>query len=237
MKVLHTLQQLIFPYTCIICSQHSTLQKDICLDCLNLLPKFPSGCEICARHIPHSPHLLSGITCGKCISNPPHFDRTLALFSYVHPIDKFIINLKFNHQLIYAKLFGELFVKHLKSYYKNTSFPELVIPIPLHQKRLKQRGFNQVFELAKSIKKHLNIKIDTNSCIKIKNTPPQSLITFDERKVNIKNSFKIKYSIQAKHVAILDDVMTTGHTVNELSKTLKKSGMQKIDVWCIARTF
>lgn len=257
--IITLLQRFFLPFTCVLCGDLSSLNKDLCVACFENLPKLGYGCRVCGTVIPsHSVipggarsllpmHIsyvkrsltssgMTDVTCGQCLKSPPYFDRTIALFTYTHPIDKFIIALKFQQKLMYAKLLGELFAEYIAMYYQNDTLPELVIPVPLHKNRLRERSFNQALELSKPIAKKLNLKIDIQSCQKIRHSEAQSLIAAKHRGKNVKNSFAVIKDINAKHIAILDDVMTTGHTVNELSKVLKKSSVEKIDVWCVART-
>lgn len=251
--IITLLQRFFLPFTCVLCGDLSSLNKDLCVACFENLPKLGYGCRVCGTVIPSDARNLlpmhisyvkrsltsfgmTDVTCGQCLKSPPYFDRTIALFTYTHPIDKFIIALKFQQKLMYAKLLGELFAEYIAMYYQNDTLPELVIPVPLHKNRLRERGFNQALELSKPIEKKLNLKINTKSCQKIRHSEAQSLISAKHRQKNVKKSFAVVKNIKAKHIAILDDVMTTGHTVNELSKVLKNSGIEKIDVWCVART-
>jgi ComF family protein len=123
----------------------------------------------------------------------------------------------------------------VRRYYQNQNPPDCIIPVPLHPLRLKQRGFNQALEIARPIAKKLKIPIDTTHCLRIVATLPQAAISATARKHNIKNAFIVNPLLKAKHVAIVDDVLTTGSTVTELAQRLKKSGVQKIDIWCCAR--
>lgn len=147
-----------------------------------------------------------------------------------------ITQLKFHEKLTHAKLLGQLLTRKIIQHYKNTALPTLIIPIPLHKKRLQERGFNQALEIAKPISNALNIKIDKSSCIRKKYTTAQSSLNATDRKKNIINCFELLQPITATHVAILDDVVTTGETTREFAETLKNRGVEKIDIWCCART-
>ena len=122
-------------------------------------------------------------------------------------------------------------IKHRKS-----NLPECIIPVPLHPQRLRVRGFNQALELARIIAKQLNIPLNYSLCQRDKSTPFQSGLSAKQRKQNLKNAFIVTKPHAYKHVAIFDDVVTTGTTVNELAKQLKNSGVETIEVWAIART-
>ena len=124
--------------------------------------------------------------------------------------------------------------RKLKQHYASRELPELIIPIPLHRKRLRQRGFNQAVELARPIAKQLGLSIDRTLCKRIKNTPAQITLEAKQRQQNMRNAFQIKPP-NLDYIAIIDDVMTTTSTVNELCKCLRKQGVKKIDVWVIAR--
>lgn len=147
-----------------------------------------------------------------------------------------ITGLKFQQKLIYAKLLSELFIQQIQKNYDAESLPELIIPMPLHRNRLQERGFNQAVEIARLIVKKLRIKIDLKSCRRVRATVAQTTLPAAQRKDNIKNAFYIASNLSAKHIAILDDVVTTGYTVTELAQELRKSGVERIDVWCCART-
>lgn len=190
-------------------------------------------CLLCHQHTKNHYDL-----CTECETELPAYtsNKMLALFNYTFPIDHMITQLKFHEKLIYAKLFGQLLAQKIIQQYKDSPLPTLIIPIPLHKKRLQERGFNQALEIAKPISKKLNIKIDKTSCIRKKHTAAQSSLSASERKNNIKNSFELLQPITDFHVAIIDDVVTTGETTRELSETLKKHGVKKIDVWCCAHT-
>lgn len=113
--------------------------------------------------------------------------------------------------------------------------PQRLIPVPLHRKRYHQRGFNQAIEIAQPISRQLNIPLDTRCCLRRVDTTAQAELHADERRKNIRGAFQVRHHINYKHVAIIDDVVTTGATVNELAKMLRKEGVTKIEVWCCAR--
>ncbi|PJB10330.1 MAG: amidophosphoribosyltransferase, partial [Gammaproteobacteria bacterium CG_4_9_14_3_um_filter_38_9] len=175
------------------------------------------------------------LLCTSCITSPPPFHRTIALFHYTGPIVSLIWKLKFQNDLKIARLFAQHWIDYFNHFDSHNTLPDLIMPVPLHFSRLKQRGFNQSLEIAKPIGKYFHIPIDTRACIKIKNTEPQSSLSAQKRKGNLKNAFGLSRPIDAKHVAILDDVMTTGNTVSEIASLLQKTGVEKIDVWCCAR--
>ncbi len=171
--------------------------------------------------------------CGQCAQQPPSYDRALALLRYAYPADRLVQRLKFNAQLHLARLLGERLAEHVARHV--TQPPQVILPVPLHRTRLRERGFNQALELARPIARHMDIPLDYRSCVRVRATTAQSLLPAAQRRRNIKGAFRVTRPIKAHHVAIVDDVMTTGHTVEEFAATLRKAGVKKIDVWVLAR--
>ncbi len=227
---LNIIQHYLIPPTCILCGNAGFDYQDICQGCFNDLTRNLHCCYRCAEifETPNpSPQL-----CGHCISHAPLFDETYAPFIHQNIIRHLIATLKFNRQYKNARLLGSLLASHLN---KTAEMPELIIPVPLHKQRYQDRGFNQSIEIAHILSKQLNIPLNTTSCIRHRDTPHQINLHANQRKKNVKNAFKIISPITAYHVAIFDDVMTTGSTVNELAKVLKKSGVNRVDIWVCAR--
>lgn len=231
---LSQVQNWLLPGACVLCSCNLNRPVDLCEACESELPWLSSACMCCAQ--PFSLKDSENQICGACVQTPPFFNRTISMFCYQEPIKKLIAGVKFQQKLIYTKLLGELFAKQLSVVYRKENLPECIIPVPLHPKRLRERGYNQALELARPIAKALNIKLDYQSCERVLATQPQTELPASQRYVNVKQAFILKATLRFKHVAVLDDVVTTGHTVNELSKILSSAGVEKIDVWCCART-
>lgn len=202
---------------------------DICLNCTNELPYKNQSCSRCARPLQSD----DSPVCGVCLSQPPSYDVLLSPFDYIFPIDKFITELKFNQKLYRARTLGHLFSQFIKS--KSTPLPECIIPVPLHSKRIQQRGYNQSIEIARTVAKNLGLPLNNTLCERTRNTKPQSDLDSKARVKNIKNAFNIKQQHNYKHVAVFDDVVTTANTVQELSKQLRQDGVEIIQVWSIAR--
>lgn len=121
-------------------------------------------------------------------------------------------------------------------WYLNKRLPDRIIPVPLHAKRLKERGFNQALEIARPVAKHLRLPLDARGCKRTKYTDAQAQLDFANRSYNIKEAFSIESDYSNQHIAIIDDVTTTGQTLRELSQALKKAGAKQIDLWCCAKT-
>lgn len=219
---------------CVFCLNPLNISKALCAACQASLPILSQFCIRCAQFLePQHPRHLP---CGPCVMNPPPFTLTHVLFPYVEPIIQLIIKLKFQGDLQIAQLFAELMIEAIQQkWYAHTAMPDLILPVPLHANRLRERGFNQAHEIAKPIAKQLHITLGTHLVQRRKNTLPQSGLRAHERKQNIKNAFYTTHNFHNRHIAILDDVMTTGQTVNELANLLHQHGAKRIDIWCCAR--
>lgn len=147
-----------------------------------------------------------------------------------------ILRLKFQGKLIYAQTLAQLFIKRMQNtWYKEAALPDLIIPVPLHVKRLKVRGFNQALEIAKPIAKRFNIQIDSLGVKRVKATAAQATLKAALRERNLAHAFLATKRYDNLSIAIVDDVITTTYTVRELAKTLKQAGAKKITIWAIAR--
>lgn len=218
------------PSACLLCDKHTSLP--ICPACEKDLPTLGTSCTRCARIL----STAAKVQCGACLQSPPPFDCTFALFPYEQPIIQLIAQLKFGHQLSCARALGKIFCQNmLNKWYVNAALPDLIIPIPLHPKRLRMRGFNQALEIAKEISKFFNIPID-HSTTRIKATIAQSHLPASRRQKNVAHAFIFNRSYQDLTVAVMDDVITTSYTMNEFCGGLRKNGVKKIHVWCCARS-
>ncbi|HSW69063.1 MAG TPA: ComF family protein [Gammaproteobacteria bacterium] len=223
----------VLPHVCIFCKNISHRPEDLCSSCLQNLPVLKQGCLSCANVLPLE---KSQAFCGECLQKKPPFDITHSLFLYQPPVPKLILDLKFYHALTHAKLLGELLAeKIIHEWYQESALPTVIIPMPLHVSRLKERGFNQAVEIARPIAKALDLPLMIHDVARIKPTLPQATLSADKRKKNVKNAFLIKKSLENQHVAVVDDVITTGNTMREFCRMLKRRGAGKISVWCCAR--
>ena len=227
-----SIQQHIYPATCLLCGTPGENGLDLCIHCRNDLPRNHNPCRRCALPLPTE--APSNALCGECRKKSPPFERCIAPFIYQHPIAELISGLKFHQKLAYSRLMAELLLAHVEQEIDET--PELLIPLPLHPSRLKERGYNQALELTRPLSRGLGIPLDFISCHRVRPTPPQSSLHKKERHKNVRGAFEITKEIKAKHVALVDDVATTGSTVRELARVLRRHGVQRVDVWVLART-
>jgi len=216
----------LFPYQCCICHSMNCHDIAVCPECIPLLQYTQAQCQYCALPLPNSRSV-----CAQCLRKPPLHNHLITLGYYQNELKKLITGFKFQQKLYAGKLLAQLLSAKLARQEK----PECLLPVPLHRKRLRQRGFNQSIEIAKVIKSQLNIPIDCHSIKRINNTQPQSELPPQERYQNVKNAFRMLKPIPYRHVAIVDDVITTGSTVKALSQVLKQAGVTTIQIWCLAK--
>jgi len=222
------IQSLCYPSSCLLCGNPGLPGLDLCLECKLDLPFNDRACVCCGNPL----GLISDPLCGQCQSSHPPFDTTHALFCYEGPIPHLIQSLKFRKEFACARLLGTLMTEKLKVIALR---PQLLIPVPLHPNRYRERGFNQAIEISRHISRNLNIPLAANLCIRQRITPPQTSLDKKQRKTNLRNAFRLAKPINVRHVAIIDDVVTTGATVTELAKILNKAGVKKTEIWCSAR--
>jgi len=222
----------LFPPICLLCSSTDTNEMDICNPCMDDLSHNINCCRICA--LPLSQHSPDSPICGNCLRQPPPFDNCHAIFAYSYPISNLISGFKFSGKLENGRLLAQLLIRSIEA--NRLPLPELILPVPLHRSRLRERGFNQALELALPLGRHFGIPVDIHRCKRTRATEAQSNLHKRERQKNIRGAFSLKHKLEHSHVAILDDVVTTGSTITELARTLKSSGVSQVDIWALART-
>jgi len=223
--IFKALGQWLLPQTCFLCGDLSV--QSLCKYCIQDLPRISTCCKRCGCST------IEDDLCWNCQLEPPIFTETKAVFPYRYPIDILIQAAKFNNNLAILALLGDLMAQDLTIERK----PDVLIPVPLHLNRLRQRGYNQALELAKRIARYNTIPVSNNACIRWRDTPPQYTLSGKQRATNLRDAFKIgQLEPHWRHVAIVDDVMTTGTTVHEITRILLQAGIQRVDAWCCART-
>ncbi|GAB6041709.1 hypothetical protein JCM17961_23840 [Endothiovibrio diazotrophicus] len=152
---------------------------------------------------------------------------------YASPVDRLVQRFKFNGGLVDGRLLAHLLIDGAVA--RETARPELILPVPLHPARLRRRGFNQSLELARPLAEALAIPVDFALCARIRNTAVQSQLPAKARRANVRGAFALRGPLPAAHVALVDDVLTTGHTAAELARLLKGAGAERVEVWTLAR--
>jgi ComF family protein len=224
------IQRMLFPARCSLCARRGDHDLDICPGCLRDLPFVAHACRRCARPLPSG---AAAPLCGKCLRSPPHFHRTTAVLRYTSPVDHLVQRLKFANDLSVARLLSALLAQRLAT--RRESLPGVIIPVPLHRSRLSRRGYNQALELARPLGRCLGIGVEPRCCRRVRATLTQSLLPASARKDNLRGAFQVVAPLPHTHVALLDDVMTTGHTLDELAATVLRAGARRVEAWVCAR--
>ena len=212
---------------CALCGVRS--RASLCKDCHHDLPfRHALGCPRC-----NAPGSDSHV-CGACLSDPPHFDETTSAFRYVYPLDRLVQAYKFNANLGLLPLFSDALVRAIRANNMHVP-PDLVVPLPLAPRRLAERGFNQSVLLGARVSKALGLKFESCGMLRVRETPPQAGLNREARLKNARGAFDCVQRLHGRHVAVIDDVMTTGATLSEAAKVLKKAGAARVSAWVIAR--
>ena len=212
------------PAGCVLCGAEACRQA-LCIDCEDALPRLPlERCVVCA--LP----LASGNVCGACLDAPPAYDRVTATFAYAFPIDALVQAYKYGGRLTLAPLLASPLARDVDG------AVDAIVPMPLASARLRERGFNQAHELARVIGSVTGVPVLPRACRKVADTPPQAALPWKERARNVRRAFVCDADLRHRRVAIVDDVMTSGATLNELARTLKRAGAAEVTGWVVART-
>jgi ComF family protein len=216
-------QKLISP-ACLLCAGPAAGAL-LCDGCEADLPRLAANhCDTCALPI------TAGTRCGACLAHPPAYDHVCAPFTYAFPLDALVRGLKYRGVLAVAPLLGGAIATSVDER------PAVLIPMPLAGERLRERGFNQSQEIARHVAKLSGVPLLAQACRRVRNTPPQAALPWKERAKNIRNAFVCDVDFSGKHVAVVDDVMTTGATLNELARNLKQAGAARVSGLIAART-
>ncbi|ORU89436.1 MAG: phosphoribosyltransferase [Cycloclasticus sp. symbiont of Poecilosclerida sp. M] len=225
---LNFIQLIFYPYTCFSCNAAGHNRLDLCGACLGDFIENKNSCDSCDAPLPKN---ING-TCGKCLKNPPHFDKAVGLYAY-QGLPRFLIqSLKFNAKYSCARTIGLLIAARMKN---QALMPSALIAVPLHPIRHRERGFNQSEKIAHYLQRELNIPLLHNACKRTINTTSQTHLKAHERKKNLNKAFSFTLDKPLDFVAVIDDVVTTGSTANEIAKTLKKAGVKRVEIWAFAR--
>ncbi len=232
---LQSLESWVFPPVCVVCGGAGFAAEeplDLCAECYREMPQIRRPCRRCSAPLPHAESNYG--LCGKCISNPPVCASSCAPFIYAEPVAGLVRRLKFNGDLVCGRTLGLLLADILANRAIDT--PEILIPVPLHASRHRLRGFNQALEIARPVAKQLRLPLDTRSCRRVRATGEQTGLNAQMRRRNVKGAFDVRPLGPIKHVAIVDDVITTGSTAEALCHALLSAGVERVDVWAVART-
>jgi len=214
---------------CLLCRAPATLERELCGPCTQELPWLTHACRCCALALNAS---NTGDLCRVC-ARRPRFDAAVAAFGYQEPVRWFITRLKFNGQLAHARLLGDLLGARIAS--SATPRPDLLVPVPLHRAGYRRRGFNQAGEIARRLSATLGCPVNARALERQRDTARQSTLPAHRRAANVRNAFVCPQPVTARHVAIVDDVVTTGQTAVAVADCLRRAGVQRVDLYCVSR--
>ncbi len=216
----------LWPAGCLVCGERAG-NDDLCPACARELPWNRCACPRCALPLP-----APAPACGHCQRRPPPLAETRAVFRYAPPLDRLLPRLKFHRDLAA----GRACVLHMAEALADAPRPDALVPLPLHPARLRERGFDQALELARPLARALDLPLLDRALLRVRDTAPQSRLDAPARRRNLRRAFAIRPGVTLPaHVALVDDVMTTGATLHAAAETLLRAGVTRVDAWVCAR--
>lgn len=219
--------QWVFGGTCLLC-RGAAESGLLCAACDADLPRL--GRALCPRCAVPS---TAGAICGRCVARPPRYDATVAALEYRFPADVLVHALKFRGELALARLLARLLVERIAP----DPRVHLILPVPLAGRRLRERGYNQALEIARHVTRATGARLAPEACERSRDTPAQIGLPWAQRASNVRGAFRAPRALDGATIAVLDDVMTTGATLDEIAGVLKDSGAARVVNWVVARTF
>ncbi|MDO7896467.1 ComF family protein [Pseudomonas citrulli] len=220
--------------TCLLCGDTTDTPQPICTPCEADLPWLGDQCSVCALPLP-----MAGLRCGQCAARSPAFERVVAPWAYDFPVDSLITRFKHQAKWPLGRLMGELLAQSLQHQFdEGLERPDALLPVPLAARRLRQRGFNQAALLARWLGQPLGLACEERLVQRIHDTPAQQALDAPARRRNLHQAFALApgATLRNRHLALVDDVLTTGATAQALARLLLDAGAARVDVYCLART-
>ncbi|UKE73732.1 ComF family protein [Xanthomonas graminis] len=220
------LQRWVLPERCLVCSEPGAAGLDLCPACRDALPCNASACQTCALPLPA---LDAAQLCGSCQRTPPPLALVASACVYAAPVDGLLRRFKFHQDLAAGRVLAAV----LQARCAGLPRPQALLPVPLHRARLRQRGYDQALELARPLARALGLPLCAG-LQRVRATAPQSELDARARRRNLRHAFAVQAPLPA-HVALIDDVMTTGATLHAAAQALRRAGVARVDAWVVAR--
>jgi ComF family protein len=232
------LARALLPSTCALCG--TTNADVVCGPChADYVGAGRARCRCCANPVIESGDPAAPMLCGACLAERPAFDATIAAADYAPPLDQLVLQLKFGASLALAPWFARM-LRDAVLAHPGFALPDVLCPVPLGPARLVERGFNQALEIARPLAASLGVGLRPRLAVRMRDTDAQSGVTPADRQANIRGAFELGPdaldAVAGRHVGIVDDVMTSGHTLNELAATFKQAGAVRVSNLVFART-
>ncbi|NVH76165.1 ComF family protein [Paraburkholderia sp. JPY432] len=225
------------PNLCALCGNMS--HKTLCDGCDAAYWNESSlRCTVCAVPLPASRWVAQAqYRCADCVAEPPPFDASFALADYRAPLDTLAVGLKFRARLMLARDFAQRLAWLAQdNWHDAAERPDVIAPVPLAGRRLVERGYNQAWQIARPLARALDVRSDATLLERTQNTAPQSRLDLDARRHNVGRAFRVARPVRGLHVGIVDDVMTSGATLEALAHTLKAAGARRVTNFVALRT-
>ncbi|MBA4272638.1 MAG: amidophosphoribosyltransferase [Pseudomonas sp.] len=219
---------------CLLCDEPAEAEMPICVACEAEMPWLGEHCQTCALPLPEA-----GLTCDGCLLEPPAYEQVAVPWRYDFPVDSLITRFKHNAKWPFGHLLADVLSQYLQHRFdEDLPRPDALLPVPLAARRLRQRGFNQAAMLARWLSKQLDLPCEENVVHRIQDTSAQQDLDAKARKRNLRNAFALTSdaNVKGRHLALVDDVLTTGATAQALARLLMNAGAARVDVYCLART-
>lgn len=213
------------PQACLLCGARAEGAL-LCAACDGDLPRHAAAC--CPRCAMPS---HGGAVCGACMKRPPAFGHARAIYTYAFPLDALVRHCKYGHETGVTAFFADSLAAGLDA----RGEVDLLLPMPLHPKRLAQRGFNQAAEITRRLAPALGLPWRANACRRTRDTPSQAGLDLDARRRNLRGVFSCDLDLAGKRVALVDDVMTSGSSLDELARAVRRAGATEVHAWVVAR--
>lgn len=221
--------RVVLPPRCLLCGAPGADGRDLCAGCAADFTPNPIRCPRCALPLP-----VPAPLCGDCLKRAPPFACAWAPFGYGHPLDLLETRFKFGADLAAGRVLSSLMIE--RAALDMPELPELLLPVPLHEARLRARGYNQALELARPLARAFGIPLRADVLLRTRATPPQTGLDAKARRRNLRGAFAVAADASLPaHVALFDDVMTTGATLREAAQVLRRAGVARVDAWALAR--
>ena len=225
----YLIDSLLAPGLCHGCGCELEAPHQLCTACCDRLPRVPNPCAACAQ-----PNPVAGLLCPRCLLNPPRWQKLVAAFQYRGLVRQYILQFKFNDALHLGNILCRASLPDLRA---RASRPEVLLPVPLHRSRLFERGYNQAEEIARLWSSALSIPVDRRVLTRGRNTASQSGLSAAQRALNVRAAFAYDARRDYRHVALIDDVVTTGSTIDAITRVLHRGGVEFVEVWALARAY
>lgn len=228
----------LLPGTCVLCRRPSGQRFDLCERCHARLLFIPHACPYCALALPAD----AGVACKVCVSEGSPFVEALAPLTWAEPTSLLVSRFKYQHQLACGRVLGHLLLHELQLHYAGRPLPDLLVPVPLHPARLRQRGYNQSLLLARQLGQALGVPCRSDLLQRVRNTPPQQSLDRAQRLQNLEDAFALapraaREVSGLRRIALVDDVVTTLSTARAAAAVLR-AGLQpapELHLWAVAR--